>query len=415
MKSIVNLLRGIVELTAQGPFPERLLNLCAQQRVTFWGLEWEDEHTFSLKVRRGDLKRLEELAQRVDCTVSVGGSRGLPFFLGRFRRRYAFLVGFGLSLAAVCVLSSFIFTIQVTGNERVPTAQILGELRRLGLRPGVYGPGLELKQMAQEALLTLDDLSWMTINLYGTRAQVIVREVIEPPELLEEEGCYDIIAKADGLVTHIEPLNGEALVKEGDTFLAGDILITGHVSMKPPMYSDLPVRYFQTHARGRVLARTWRTMTAKIPLTAAVKAYSGQEKKLYSLTVFGQRVDFYRNSSISWPFYDKITRVYPAVLPGGVRLPLTWSAEQFRAYEPQAVEVDRDAAQSLLEEQLRKRLEQAVGEDGSIDSINFSAQVRDGWLAVTLTAECQEEVGREVPADYGPEETAGEEPGASAP
>lgn len=409
MKSIVNLLRGILELTIQGPFPERLLNLCAQQGVTFWGLQWEDEHTFSLEIRRCDRKKLIELAQRVGCEVTQGGSRGLPFFLGRFRKRYTFLVGFALSLAAVCILSNFIFTIQVTGNERVPTAQILGELRRLGLRPGVYGPGLELKQMSQEALITLEDLSWMTINLYGTRAEVIVREVIEPPELVEERGCYDIISQADGLVLQVEPHNGEALVQEGDTILAGDILITGHVSMKPPQYSDAPVRYFQTHARGRVLARTWRTMTAKIPVTAAVKAYTGEDKNLYSLTIFGHRIDFYRNSSISWPFYDKITKVYPAVL-GQVRLPLSWTRESFRAYQPQSVEVDRDAAQTLLEEQLLKRLEQVVGEDATVESTQFSAHVKDGWLTVTLTAQCQEEVGREVPADYGPEKPLEERP-----
>ena len=40
------------------------------------------------------------------------------------------------------------------------------------------------------------------------------------------------------------------------------------------MDSDQPVRYYQTHARGRVEARTWRTLTASIPLTAQVKAYT---------------------------------------------------------------------------------------------------------------------------------------------
>ena len=400
MRRLVNLLRGVVELTAQGPFPERLLNLCAQRRLEFWGLEWEDGHTMSLKIRRQDLKELRQLGERVGCAVTVRSGRGLPSFLGRFRKRYAFLAGLALSLSAVCVLSSFVLSIQVTGNQRVPAAQILGELRRLGLRPGVYGPGLELKQLSQEALLSLEELSWMTINLCGTRAEVIVREAVPPPKLDEEEGCYDVVAQADGLITHIEPLNGEALVQE-DTVLAGEVLISGNVSMEPPMYSSLPVRYYQTHARGRVWAQTWRVITARIPLTAAVKHYTGEELTRRSLNFFGSRLDFYRNSSISWPFYDKITEVYPLTLPGGLETPIRWGVERCRAYSVQTEEVDRDAAQTLLEERLSLRLEQAIGAEGAVEEKQFAARVDDGWLEVTLTARCQEEIGREVPAQYG--------------
>ena len=169
MKSLMNLLRGIVTLTVQGPFPERLLNLCAQHRLAFWGLDWQDEHTISLQTRRKDCRQILDLADRIGCTVVVGQRRGLPFFLGRFRKRYGFLAGLTVSLAAVCVLSSFVLTVEVTGNQTVPTAQILGELRRLGLKTGAYGPGLELKQIGQEALLTLEDLSWMTCTAPGRR------------------------------------------------------------------------------------------------------------------------------------------------------------------------------------------------------------------------------------------------------
>lgn len=396
MKNLINLLRGIVELTARGPFPERLINLCAQQRVDFWGLVWQDEHTITFQIHRDDLKSARELGQRVGCEVTVGGSRGLPAFLGRFRRRYAFLVGLALSLAAVCVLSRFVFTVQVTGNETVPTAQILGELRRLGLRPGVYGPGLELKQIAQEALVSMEDLSWVNINLYGTRAEVVVREAVKAPELLDKEGCWDIVSQADGLILEVEVMDGQAVVQEGDVVLAGDVLISGNVAMQPPLYSDLPVRYYQIHSHGRVLARTWRTLTAKIPLTAQVKSYTGEERLHCSLTILGRRVDFFRNSSIYWSSYDKITRVYPAVLPGEVELPVSWTVEKCRAYETKTVEVDRDAAQDLLEEQLRQRLVQLVGEDGEVEETSCSARVQDGWLTVTLTAQCREEVGLEV-------------------
>ena len=43
LKRTVNFLRGTVRLEAEGPFPERFLNLCAQNQVLFWGVEWLDQ------------------------------------------------------------------------------------------------------------------------------------------------------------------------------------------------------------------------------------------------------------------------------------------------------------------------------------------------------------------------------------
>ena len=85
MKRAVNYLRGTATLTARGLFPERLLNLCAQEGVACWALEWVDSHTMRLTTYRRSLPQLRGLAQRVGCEVEVEGTRGLPDFLARFR------------------------------------------------------------------------------------------------------------------------------------------------------------------------------------------------------------------------------------------------------------------------------------------------------------------------------------------
>lgn len=395
MRKLMNYLRGMVILKLTGPFPERLINLCAQEGIDFWAMEWLDEHTVRLTTRRYTLKRFRELAQRAGCEVEREASRGLPDFLGRFRTRYAFLVGLVLALCAVSVLSRFVLTVQVSGNEEVPSAVILSQLRQLGVRPGVYGPGLNRRQLAQELLVRLDGLSWAALNLYGTRLEVVVREPIKVPERVDESGYFDIVAEADGIITHIEPELGDALVKDGDVVAKGDVLISGNVAMEPPLYSDAPTRYYQTHARGRVWARTWRLLTAAIPVEATVKDYTGAEKSVWSLNFLGQRVKIFGNTSISWPMYDKITTVRQAALPGGEALPLSLNRETVREYQPRTVEVDQSAARTLLEEQLLKQLEALVGEDGEVESTQFAARVSGGRLEVTLTAQCLEEIGKE--------------------
>lgn len=397
MRHLMNFLRGMVCVRLTGLFPERMVNLCAQAGIDFWAMEWLDEHTVRFTTRRHTLGLLEELAVRAGCEVERESSRGLPDFLGRFRTRYAFLAGLAFALCAVSFLSRFVLTVEVSGNERVPSAVILSQLRRLGVRPGAYGPALDRKQLAQEALVELKDLSWMAINLHGTRVEVIVREAIKEPERIDETGWFDIVAQADGIVTHIEPEQGDALVGDGEVVARGDVLISGTVTLEPPMYSDLPTRYYQTHARGRVWARTWRTLTAAIPAETEGKDYTGAEKSVWSVNFFGRRMKIFGNTGISWPMYDKITTVRPAVLPGGRELPFSLHRETYREYLPRTVEVDREAARALLEERLQEQLAALIGEDGEVESTRFSARISGGRLEVTLTAQCLEEIGEERP------------------
>ena len=45
MRKLMNFIRGMVVLRVTGLFPERFINLCAQENIDFWAMEWLDEHT----------------------------------------------------------------------------------------------------------------------------------------------------------------------------------------------------------------------------------------------------------------------------------------------------------------------------------------------------------------------------------
>ena len=389
----VNYARGWARIRAEGPFPERLVNLLAQNAVLFWGVERVSEQAVELSVLRRDLRRAVRLAGQGGCEAQVLKRVGVPDFLARFRTRYAFLTGLALSLLTVCLLSNFVLTVEITGNEQVADAVILSQLRRQGFYPGVYGPKVDTRQLELDLLLTLEELSWVTVNLNGTRAQVVVREKILPPTLLEEEAKGDICARAGGLVLRVDAVSGQALVKPGDTVGEGDVLISGTLTMEGPQYSDIPPRYLDTGAAGRVWARTWRTLSASIPLHAEMKRYTGQERRRWSLTFFDRRVNFYANSSILWPCYDKISRITPLRLPGGAVLPISLQTETLTRWEPVRVRLDAQAAQELLEQRLERHLLEQLGNEGSVTCIDWSARIRGDVLTVTGVAECEEQIG----------------------
>lgn len=396
MNRLMNYLRGSIRLTVTGAFPERFLNLCAEHRVTFWDLTVEDPHTLTLCVTRRDGRKARRLAQQVMCSVERDKSAGLPRFLGRFRRRYALVAGLCLSMAAVLILSQFVLTIDVSGNEQVPTAVILSELRRQGVKPGVYGPGLDLRDIRQEVLLAVPDLAWMAINLHGTRAEVLVREKLPVPKLLDTSVPTNIVAGVTGIITHIQPMAGQSRFKAGDTVLAGEVVISGVIDIQEPKYSEADMGVEIVRARGEVWARTWRTLTAEIPLTARVKNYTGQTRVLRSLNILGHRINFYGNSGIPVEEYDKITTVRVLTLPGGREMPLSLSTERCRGYTTEEAALDTGAAEDLLKTHLDQRLKSLIGTDGQVLRADYTAQCTGNLLTVTLLAECSEQIGREV-------------------
>lgn len=396
MKQLLHKAQGVVTLTVTGAEPERFLNACAKAGILFWGAEPVDPVTLRLKLHARQRSRAEVIAARLLCEVRADSQQGAPFFLARFRRRYAFLVGMALSLTAVFLLSQFILTVEVRGNDTVPAAVILSELRRLGVRPGTFGPALDEGAIAQEALLSLGDLSWMAVNLHGTRAEVLVREREPKPPLEDARIPADVVAEATGIIIHLETWRGKALFQEGDTVVTGDVVISGWVPIEPPPYSDLgDLGGRAVRAQGRVEARTWRTLTASIPLETAVKEPTGREKTLLSLCVFGKRINFYRNSGISFPEYDKISQIHTLTLPGGRTLPLSLMTQTVRELELLSAPIDIEGTAAMLEGVLRERLA-ALVEGGQVVSCEVSRVEEGGMLTVRLLAECREEIGRTV-------------------
>ena len=395
MKKWINFLRGSVQAEVTGAFPERFLNLCAQAGVGFWALEWPDANTLRLRVARREKKRLEPLAQKAMCAISFHGRVGIPYFLARFRRRYALLLGLALSLCAVCVLSRFVLTIDVQGNETVPTAVILEELKRLGVRPGAYGPAIDENQVCNDALLELEDLAWLSVNLHGTRAEVLVAERAPKPEIVDESVPAHIVADGSGIITRVDVFSGQAQFQEGDTVVEGETLISGVVDLPEPKYSEVDLGTVNVRAAGAVYARTWRTLSAVIPLEAGVKEYTGEQTSRWSLVIFGKRVQFSKNSGISYARYDKIKTDRTLTLPGGREMPLTLTRETVREYDLLAASIDTDAAEALLRQRLEARLSALMAErEGEVVSTQFTVVVGDGLLTVTLTAECNEQIGK---------------------
>lgn len=388
LQHVVNLLKGEVTGRVESGFPERVLNLCAEYGITFWDLNWESPVAFTFTMARRDWKRLRKLSRRIDCDMTAVEWKGTPFFLGRLRHRYGLWVTLGVCLTALVYGSFFIWDFQVEGNVKVSEEEILRALERHGVRFGTYGYAVDSPELRNYILLEIPELSYIAVNVKGCRAYVQVRERIPSPEIISRREPGNTVAAKDALITAIQPWDGEKQVLPGSMVTEGQLLISGVVE------NDFAgVRYLR--GMGKVYGRTWYELRCKVPLKVRKKRYTGEKEVRQALLVGKKRINLYFSSSISGDTCDKIVNREKWRLPGDIPLPVTAVREELRPYTLEERERSEVEALRLADIVLTARLEGCM-EEGEVLRRELSFQTEGDMLVVTLSAECQEQIGRLV-------------------
>lgn len=396
LKKAVKLLRGSVCVRAKSAYPERMLNLCSARGIEFWDVRWIDDTALSFCVARGDLRALRRAAEGCGAEVSIERTAGTPFFFARLRRRHALFAGGILCAALLLVNSLFIWDFEVTGNETVPTETILHALREHGVHRGTFIYSFRSQDICNRVLPELKDLCWVAVNVRGCKAYVQVRERVRVPERVNESEPTNVIAAKPGLITKVRALDGEKRVLPGTSVQQGQLLIAGVVDTGGTEKPSVTTRFLA--GKGEVWARTWYDLTVRVPLTYEKKVYTGKEKRSHTLIWGENRLKIgAKGSSICNVDCDKIKNQTQWTLFGLFALPVTWETETLLPYELEIAARSRADAEAQGKDMLETYLTALLGETGSVTQRRFSTAVEGDTLVVTLSAECEEQIGKEVP------------------
>ena len=380
--SLFHYLRGVLLLRLEGPFLERFLNLCVRDGIYLWNIRKKGE-TVSAFVSLAGFRRMRNAARKTKTRVRIHRKCGLPLFLHRHRKRRAFAVGMLLFFLVLALLSSFIWAIEIDGNEKIEQNVIRNTLKSCGLEIGVVKYKIKESAIKEEMLRQIPELGWLWVEVRGTKALVHVREKTAKPEMTAEGQPANISAKKDGVIVSVTATRGKPLVEPGDVVQKGALLISGTVETK--LGGTLLVR-----SAGEVRAKTWYSASGTFPCTKIYATETGARKTRYALHLGAFRLPLYSKAPFAnFTAESDLTSLH---LWGDLYLPVQLETETYVETKAEEKLLSAAEAETLYGNQLVEDM--ALPDSAEVIKTEFSHILEeDGTIRVSATVECIEEIG----------------------
>lgn len=174
-------LRGYVQFVFTGGFAEDFINALGELGITLPGLQRQGSDLRGV-CSVGTYMQLHKAARQAGGRVRITARRGLPFFLRRLRGRWGLPTGAVAFALVLCVLSGFIWDVQVVGNNRLGTGTLETYLAQNGVAVGKPWQGAARRRLNYRLLRDFPDLAWAHINKVGATARLEVAERVDTPK-----------------------------------------------------------------------------------------------------------------------------------------------------------------------------------------------------------------------------------------
>lgn len=394
-------LGGVITLRLKGSNPERLINIALTRGIYIWDLKQREE-TLQLRIRSSAFKALQSIAEENGYEWEIIEKRGLPFYKTVMKRRMGLLGGAVLFLLVLYFMSSFVWFIDVTGNDKVNEKTIIAAAARNGIYSGAAKWGFSANTVERAILREIPQLTYIQCDVRGVKVRIKVVEKILPGD--EVTGPCHIVAAKDGIVEDILVLEGQANVKVGQVVGTGDILISGIVyppvpyalqeGETPPDLEPYPVR-----ARGTVKARIWYEGYGECPLRAEKKEYTGRSVSSFNLQTPWKKINLKKgNPAFAHYQIEKRSNIWHTSKGDWGIVRQIWREQKtiIKKYrEEEAVELARERGLKNLHKRINS------GSPISDTEMEVLSSPSDSIVRIKIAVECIEDISRTQAINVG--------------
>lgn len=385
-----NYIRGYVIIVVEGYFLEKFINICIHRQIYLWDMKRQKHGSMTLKVSINGFRLLRPVARKTTSRVRIYSKRGLPFVMNRYKKRKFFIAGAIVFAMLFYVLSSFIWTIELSGNSTIASSLIMAKLAEYEVKPGILKYNVDTEHIVSSLMLDIKELAWVGVSVKGTKVKVEIEERVKPRSLISGDSYCNIVAYRGGLVKSVIARVGQQMVKPGDTVVKGQVLISGTVVSKNEEVPPRPV-----HASGEVTALTWYEKSVPLEDFIIEKHRTGRVKSNYTIRLFNNNIHLFHKEH-GFKDFDKTETVKQLSIGQDLVFPFSLVIDRF--FENNIIEKEltfeeakQNAAEKAYAEISERIPEKAIIVKKEVKYIENA----DGTVSAELTVECLEDIGVE--------------------
>ncbi|KQY87409.1 sporulation protein [Paenibacillus sp. Root52] len=382
-------LRGAVRITVTGGDIEGLINLLAVQGLEVWNLRARDGRRADMNILLPDFFKLRPLLKRTGCKVKVTHRRGFPFFVARLLKRKFFLGGMLFFIAALFALTSMVWNVEVKGNVKIPTDEILAAAQKEGLYPFQWSFRLPSQdKLSRQLALTLPDVTWVGVTKEGTNVTIQVVESAQP----KREPLMNprhLISKSDAVVTQIYAEQGRPVVQENMRVKKGQVLISGILGDEENTENVV--------AKGDIRGLVWREYQVEVPLIQKLNTMTGESKERFYIVLGKWAVQLWGYGKVPFNSYETSSNHDPLTWRS-FSLPMGWLTETDRETRAHEVQQSVEWAKSKGLEGARNDIIAKNGKETKIISEKILHEKKEnGKVYMKVLFEVEESIAEELP------------------
>ena len=376
---------GYVRVITEGYFIERLINSCLKSGIFIWNSKRKRATILETNVKIKDFKKFVKIAKQSKCRIKIKQKRGIPFIFNKYKKRKTFLIFLYIIIIGIFLLSNFIWNIEIEGNENISEEEIIGTLKKEGLKIGTLKNKIDTKEIVDKMRLDRDDLAWCGIELKGTNAIVKIVEAYRKPEIIEEDDYCNIIAKKDGIIVKINATNGTPIVKEGDVVKSGTVLIGGWLEGK-----HTGINY--VHANGKIMAKVWYTQNEKVELEQEIASRTQNTENKFSVRINNFTINFYKTLS-KFEKYDTIEEIKKLKIFSNFYLPIELVKTTNYELKDERIVLTKEQAKEKAVTNAKELLNEQIGNSKNILNTYINYNETENYVEAQVIYEILEEIG----------------------
>lgn len=356
---LTNQLQGYLRIRITGYSPERFLNLCKHKEIEIWGLEAK-RGAYEMYMTVKGFRELRPILRKTRTRITILERYGVPFFFHKYRERKMFFVGVFLCCSLIFVLSKFIWNIEIEGNQTITDDVLIEYLETKQVYHGMKISDVKCEEIVTNIRKQFDDIIWVSASLEGCNLIIAVKENTDTFQVSQtEEEPADIIATANGVITEIITRSGVPCVNEGDSVMAGDLLVSGTVEVKND--AGEVIREDYKEADADIYAEVTLTYEDLCETIYEVKEYTKDRHKQVYLNFFGYHISLGVRKAET-ENYEIASEETQLKLNQNFYLPISYGVYRGKTYQLKELERTKEEKETILNHNLElycKELEES--------------------------------------------------------